>query len=323
MKISYRNLKERINLRKFLNTFGMLIVLILIMIAFGLLSPVFWSLNNLINILRQVSIVGVCSVGMAMVIIVGGIDLSVGSTVAVSGIVAAIAMKTGVIPPVVAVLISLAVGLAVGLFNAFIINEFDLPPFVATLGTMSMLRGVAYLVTGGYPVFGFPSSYTVLGQGNLGFIPIPVIVMLAVFALGVFIMNSTRWGRYIYGVGGNQDASRLSGVSPKKIRYFVYTFNGILTALAGTVLLSRVNSATPSAGTGYEMDVITAVILGGVSMSGGEGNILGVLVGVIIMGVLVNGMTLLNVNEYWQLVVKGGVLILAVILDRLSKRQKN
>jgi ribose/xylose/arabinose/galactoside ABC-type transport system permease subunit len=187
---------------------------------------------------------------------------------------------------------------------------------------MTSVRGIAYIITGGLPVFGFNRSFTALGQGYWGVVPIPVIVMLIVFAFGIVFLSKTRLGRHIYGVGGNEEASRLSGVHVKKIKYLVYGLAGFMSSLAGVVLLARVNSGQPNAGAGYEMDVITGVVLGGVSMSGGQGRLIMVVVGVMIMGILTNGMTMLTINEYVQQFVKGMVLIGAVALDSLIKSQK-
>ena len=184
------------------------------------------------------------------------------------------------------------------------------------------MRGVAFIISGGLPVFGFPSTFAKLGQGYLWIVPVPVIIMVVIFALGFLLLNSTRFGRYVYGVGGNEEATRLSGVGVKSIKYLVYAISGFLSGLAGIVLLSRINSGQPKAGTGYEMDVVTAVVLGGVSINGGEGKIGFVVVGVLIMGVLTNGMILMNINEYVQWVVKGLVLVAAVGFDRLSQQRK-
>lgn len=301
--------------------YGIMIIFILMVVLFSILSPVFLSVSNIFNILRQVSIVGIMSVGMAFVIITSGIDLSVGSILGASGVFGAYLMSQG-ISPIVSIIIVLAASIVIGLINGFFINEMELPPFVSTLGMMTAMRGVAYLITNGMPIFGFPESFSLIGQGYIFVIPIPVIIMIVVFICGHLFLDSTKYGRYIYGVGGNEEATRLSGVNTKKIKYIVYALCSFLCGLAGIVLLSRINSGNPKNGTGYELDVITAVILGGVSVMGGEGKITGVIIGVLIMGVLANGMILLNVNEYTQQVVKGVVLLAAVSFDRMVQRQK-
>ena len=310
-------------LKSMLGSYGIIFVLILLVAVFAMLSPRFLSPDNIFNILRQVSIVGIISVGMTFVMLTGGIDLSCGSIVGASCVGAALLMTKANMHPGLACGIMACFGTVLGLANAFFISQFKVPPFIATLGMMTSVRGIAYIITGGLPVFGFNRSFTVLGQGYLGVVPIPVIVMIGVFAFGIIFLAKTRLGRHIYGVGGNEEASRLSGVHVKKIKYLVYGLAGFMSSLAGVVLLARVNSGQPNAGTGYEMDVITGVVLGGVSMSGGQGRLIMVVVGVMIMGILTNGMTMLTINEYVQQFVKGMVLIGAVALDSFIKTQKS
>lgn len=309
-------------LKSMLGSYGIIFVLILLIIVFASLSPRFLSPDNIFNILRQVSIVGIISVGMTFVMLTGGIDLSCGSVVGASCVGAALLMTKATMNPVLACVLMCLFGTLLGLVNGFFISQLKVPPFIATLGMMTSVRGIAYIITGGLPVFGFNRSFTVLGQGYVGVVPIPVIVMFVVFVFGIVFLAKTRMGRHIYGVGGNEEASRLSGVHVKKIKYLVYGIAGFMSSLAGVVLLARVNSGQPNAGTGYEMDVITAVVLGGVSMSGGQGRLIMVIVGVMIMGILTNGMTMLTINEYVQQFVKGMVLIAAVALDSFIKGQK-
>jgi ribose/xylose/arabinose/galactoside ABC-type transport system permease subunit len=313
---------ERTSLvRRILGTYGIIIVLVALCLMFGALSPVFFSSENVLNILRQVAVVGIVAVGMTFVILTGGIDLSVGSIIGIASVFTAKAMLAGM-PVVWAVALTLVMCALFGLFNGLIVNELFIPPLVATLGTMTAVRGVAFIISGGLPVFGFSNSLSFLGQGYLWMIPFPVVVMALTFALGFVVLDATRFGRYVYGVGGNEEATRLSGIGVKAVKALVYTISGFLSGLAGVVLLSRINSGQPKAGQGYEMDVITAVVIGGVSISGGEGNLLLVVAGVLIMGVLSNGMILLNIDEYVQWVVKGLVLLAAVGFDRVSQRRK-
>ena len=311
-------------LKSMLGSYGIIFVLILLIAVFACLSDRFLMPNNIFNILRQSSIVGIISVGMTFVMLTGGIDLSCGSIVGASCVGAALLM-TAAKPwhPVLACIVMVAFGTILGLANAFFIAQLKVPPFIATLGTMTSVRGIAYIITGGLPVFGFNRSFTVIGQGYVGVVPIPVIIMVVVFAFGIIFLNKTRMGRHIYGVGGNEEAARLSGVNVKKIKYLVYGVAGFMSSLAGVVLLARVNSGQPNAGTGYEMDVITGVVLGGVSMSGGQGRLIMVVVGVLIMGILTNGMTMLTINEYVQQFIKGLVLIGAVALDSFIKEQRS
>jgi len=313
---------RKLHFADFFSLYGIVVVLLVLIAFFSVTAPNFLKLDNLLSIMRQVSIVGIASVGMSFVLIAGGIDLSVGSLIGLAAVSAAMMMKVGV-PPALAALVALLVCTAMGCLNGFLINALKVPPFIATLGTMTSLRGLAFIVTAGLPVFGFSSTFARLGQGYLWIIPIPVIVMVVVFIAGYVFLAHTKYGRYIYGVGGNEEATRLSGISPKRIKYLVYTLSGFLGGLAGLVLLGRINSGQPQAGTGYEMDVITAAVLGGVSISGGEGRVAFVIVGVLIMGVLSNGMIMLSVDAYVQQVLKGLVLIFAVALDRLVQSRKN
>ena len=315
-------MKSKFSLVRFLAVYGIVFVLIAMVVFFSLASKNFFALDNLLNILRQVSIVGIAAVGMTFVLISGGIDLSIGSIIGVAAVSGAMLMKTG-IQSGIACLIALAICALLGLINAFFINELKVPPLIGTLGMMTSLRGLAFIITDGLPVFDFSDTFSLFGQGYIWIIPVPVVVMVAVFILGAIFLQKTKYGRYIYGVGGNEEATRLSGISVKKIKYIVYAASGFLGGLAGLVLLGRINSGQPKAGAGYEMDIITAAVLGGVSISGGEGRVGFVIVGVMIMGVLTNGMIMLSVDEYVQQVLKGLVLIAAVALDRMIQSRKD
>ncbi len=312
---------KKFNLKNFLAQYAIVLVLIALVVFFSLRAPQFLKSTNIFNILRQVAINGIIAVGMTMVLLTGGIDLSVGSIVGLSCVLTANLLLSNV-PPALAVLITLAVGVLVGLINGFFINMFNIPPLITTLAMQTAIRGVAYIITGGLPVFGFDQAITVIGKGYLGPIPIPVVIMAVVFVVGIIFLEKTRYGRYIYGVGGNEEASRLSGVNVKNIKYMVYAICGMLAALAGIVLLARVNSGQPKAGEKYEMDAITSAVLGGVSIAGGEGKLGFVIIGVLLMGVLSNGMIQLNVQEYVQWVVQGGTLVLAVGFDRFLRTKK-
>lgn len=318
---------KKLNMKNLLITYGIYLVLIALVIFFTALNPTaFLSMNNLFNILRQVSVVGIAAAGMTCVMITGGIDLSVGANIGLVGVIVALFIspeKGWGLPLWLGLLAGVAVGLIIGMFNGFIVTRLRLPPMIGTLGIMTSVRGAAYLITGGKPIFGFPAGFEMIGQGYLWVIPVPVIIMAVVFVVTFIVLAKCRIGRYIYGVGGNEEASRLSGVDVRKIKYFVYAFSGLCCAVAGIVLLSRTNSGTPKAGTSYEMNIITAVVLGGVSISGGEGRITGVVAGVLIMGVLANGMIIIGLSDYIQQVVQGLVLIAAVAFDNYAKRIKN
>lgn len=304
-----------------LSRYTALIALTSLFIVFWIFAKGFMSVDNLLNVVRQVSIIGICAVGMTCVILMGAFDLSVGAVIGISAVISALMLRAG-ISPVFAVMASLAAGICVGLLISLIVNFIQIPPIIVSLGVMTMLRGVCYILTNGMPVYGIPKDFLVLGQGYLFDIPIPVIVMALTFLMGYIILEKTSIGRMIYGTGGNEEASLVSGVPVKRVKAFVFAFEGFLGALAGIVLLSRVNSGQPGAGTGYEMDIITACVLGGISVTGGEGRIITVIVGVLTIGILSNGLVLMGVNEFWQNVVKGAVLLLAVSIDAIGKRRK-
>ncbi len=312
------------SMSKIFGDYGMVVVLVAMIVIFAIAVPNgrFLTEDNIFNVLRQVSIVGVLAVGMTFVMLTGGIDLSVGSVAGFAGVAAALMMTEYSVDPVLASLIVLAFGTGLGLASAFFISKLQVPPFIATLGMMVSVRGIAYIITGGLPVFGFDPTFKELGQGYVGPIPIPVIIMAIAFAFGVIFLTKTRLGRHIYGVGGNEEASRLSGVNVTKIKFLVYGVGGFMSALGGLIVLARTNSGQPNAGEGYEMDVITSVVLGGVSMAGGQGRIYMVIVGVLIMGILVNGMTMIGISEFVQQFVKGMVLIAAVAFDSFIKGRK-
>lgn len=300
-------------------TYGILIFLIVLFLVLSLSSPYFLTVENLTKVLRQVAVVGIVTVSMTMVILTGGIDLSVGSMLALCAVILAKLMVAGV-NVALAILMTLIAGMALGLFNGFLINKIKISPLISTLGTMTVYSGITYIITGGTSIFGFPDSFAFIGQGYIFKIPVPIIILVLVYSFGFFVLNNTRFGRYLYGIGANERASILSGVNVKKIKYIAYIISGLLSSLAAVVMLSRVNSALPSLGEGLEFDVVTAVVLGGISVNGGEGRLRGVVIGLLIIAILSNGMILLGVGNYFQTVVKGLVLLVAVGIDNISKR---
>ena len=306
----------------FLSSYALYIILLALIAFFSFNSPFFFTMENMITILRQVAIFGICAVGMTCVILTGGIDLSTGSMVGVSAGTAAWLMVRD-FSPVTATLIAILLGVVLGLANGVFVNVLSIPPLITTLGTMTILRGVTRVLTDGRGVGVSYSGYRFIGQGNIGPIPVPVIIMALVFVLGYVILEMTKLGRYIYGVGDNEEATRLSGVNVKKVKYFVFAFSGFLSALAGIVFLSRLMSAQPTAGDGYELQIITAVVLGGVAITGGEGKISLVVIGVLIMGVLANGMIHMNITPHYQWVVRGAVLLLAVSYSRFMQIRRH
>ena len=294
-----------------------------IVIAFGavcgvlaILSPVFLTGINIINVVRQTSIYGIMAVGMTFVIITGGIDLSVGSLLAVSGAACAGMLRAG-FSPFAAVLGTLAVGTLFGLINGVIINAGKITPFVVTLGMMSIARGITMIYTKGYPISGFDAGFRKIGGGDFLGIPVPIMMFVVSAAAAWVILTQTRLGRYTYAIGGNEETVRLSGINAPFFKTIIYGISGLTAAVSSLILTSRLNSAEPIAGTGYELDVIAAVVIGGTSLSGGRGAIWGTFVGALLIGVINNGMNLLGISAYFQLVVKGLIIIGAVLLDRL------
>jgi ribose transport system permease protein len=296
---------------------GPLIGFFLLCIVLSVLSDNFLTMNNWLNILRQVSINALIAFGMTFVILTGGIDLSVGSVLALASALTAGMMASGT-DPVLAMLLGVLAGLVMGALNGIIITKGRVAPFIATLATMTIFRGATLVYTDGRPITGFTDSvaFQMIGRGYFLGIPVPVLLMLVIFGLLMFVLRKTTFGRYTYAIGGNEEASRLSGLRVDRIKIWVYSLTGGLSALAGIILTSRLNSAQPTAGTAYELDAIAAVVLGGTSLSGGRGWIFGTFVGALIIGVLNNGLNLLNVSSFYQQVIKGAVILLAVILDR-------
>ena len=305
--------------------FGIGIAFILEFILFALLSPYFFTPDNLLNVSLQASITAIIAAGMTFVILTGGIDLSVGSLVAFAGIVATTVLKTG-LPPVagfiLAILAGLAVGSLSGAFAGFCITRFNIAPFIVTLATMTIWRGAAFVWTDGRPVWELPAGFAFLGTGRLLAVPVPTIIMVLTFVASHIILTRTRFGRYVYAVGGNIEAARLAGIRTWRVLVNVYVLSATLAALSGILLASRMNSGQPNAGVSYELDVIAAVVVGGTSLSGGAGSIIGTFIGAMLIAVLRNGLNLLNVNSYVQQVIVGVVILLAVMLDQIRRHRR-
>lgn len=297
-------------------------VVILLGIIWTIMNPQFLSWNNMTNILRQASYTAIAAVGMTMVIIIGEIDLSAGSLVCAAGLVGAIVCKN-TNSVFLAVMAALATGAVVGLFNGTLCAVGRLPGFIASLASMTILRGLAYIVTGGNSVVWTNDLFTKIGTGYMGPIPVPVIIMILIIIFGVLLTTKLRFGRYIYAVGGNMESSRWSGIAVVKVKILVYVIMGVLTSIAGLIVTARLGSGQPSAGLNFEMDCITAAVVGGTSMAGGRGKIIGTVVGVILLTVLTNGMTLVGMNTYWQQVLKGVIIVVSVLADTRSKSKKN
>lgn len=295
------------------------VVLIVLFILFSLLTDKFLSVKNLLNIARQVAVLGIASVGMTFVMLIGGIDLAAGSVITIVNILVAYAMVNLGINPVLACMAGLLMAAFIGFINGFVIANLNMPALIMTFATQIVFEGLAYIICGGLPIFGFDKSFAYLGQGYFLGVPVPVWIMIAAFAVGIFILNKTFFGRHFYATGSNEDAARFSGIRVKRIKYLVYTLSGLFAGLAGIVMLSRTNSGQPTAGKGFEFDIITAVVLGGVSVNGGSGKLSNVVAGVLIIGILGNGMALMDISSYYQMVVKGLILAFAVGFDCFQK----
>jgi ribose transport system permease protein len=298
---------------------GILIVLVILFIAFSVASPNFLEVNNVFNIIKQVATLGICAVGFTFVLITGGIDLSLGYQISLNVVVCGMLMSEVGLPWPVATLVVLVLGTVIGLINGLIITYTGVAPLIVTLSMLTILNGASYLLSGGLPIFGFPKGFSFFGQGALVGIPVALFIMLAVWAIGLFILNKTFFGRYLYAIGNNKEAARLSGVNTTRTLILVYAMAGLFTAIGSIILMSRLNSAQSATGAGFEFSVLTACVLGGVSVMGGRGTLFGAFVGVLIVGVLDNGLVLLNVSEYVQLVIKGVILLVAVTYDSKSK----
>lgn len=300
-----------------------LIVYAILLVFFGTLSPYFFNFKNLITVALQTSVIGIIAVGMTFVIITGGIDLSVGAIMALGGVVTATAIKSWGMPIPVAVCAGIFTGLLAGFLNGTMVVALELPPFIATLGTMMILRGCSLLITQGSPISGLGEAFGQISGGyTLSVIPNPVIYFLIIALFFGWVLRATTLGKYIYAFGSNKDAARLSGLRTKFIETFVYSLNGALCGVSGVILTSRLVSAQATEGIGYELDAIAAVVIGGASLSGGIGTVVGTIIGALMISTLRNGLNMLNVSNFWQQIAIGAVVLIAVTIDRL-KNKKN
>ena len=301
-----------------INIYSSVLILLVICVFATILSPSFLSVTNLFNVFKQITVAGIVGCGMTFVILTGGIDLSVGSILGLSGVLASgVLASTG--NTAAAVAVSLTVGIACGAVNGFFVSVCGIPPFISTLGMMTLLRGVILVYTKGSPIPIKSDAYKFFGKGSIAGIPVPVIILIIVFLLAHYILTQTSYGRSVYAVGGNREAARLSGIRVKTSEFLVYTLNGLMCGMAGLILTARLGSAQSTSGTGIEMDAIAAVILGGTSLSGGVGFVLPTVVGAMIMGIIDNILTLMNVNPHATNIVKGAVILIAVLVDKKVK----
>lgn len=310
----------------FLSKYGIFLILLIIVLALSIITPIvrgdqlFLSSRNFFQILLQASINAIIAVAMTFIITSGGIDLSVGSIVALSGIMAALAMKAGA-DPWLGFLVAVLAGTLCGLFNALLINVIGLVPFIATLGTMGIFRGLGLIFSEGLPIYGFSRDFLAMFAGRIGPVPVQVIVALMIAFIGWFILTQTRFGKYTIAIGGNEETAKLAGIPVKRYKFGIYALGGLLTGVASALLTARLSSADPTAGTFYELDAIAATVMGGTSLSGGSGTILGTIVGALVISLVRNGMNLLNVPSFWQQFVIGSVIILSASLDVWRRKQ--
>lgn len=304
-----------------LRNFALVFIIIAIIVVMGFVSPVFMTSKNIINIIRQISINGIIAVGMTFVILTGGIDLSVGSVVAITSVIVGSMLQNGsnwLVACIVAILISLAFGA----FNGTMIAYVGFQPFIATLATVTMGSGIALAYSDGKPFTISDESFLKIGQGYLGAIPIPIVLLVIVVAIGLIILKTTTFGRYVFAIGGNKNAAKLSGVRTRRVELMVYVISAFCAAIVGLILSARISSGQPTAGEGYELDAIAATAIGGTSMTGGVGSLTGTIFGFVLLGLMTNSMNLLNINSFYQEIVKGILIIIAVFLDMTSKNKK-
>ena len=323
-------MKESLNLTRNYPTvrfnigkYGLLLALIILCTTLAIITPKFLTLPNLMIIVTQVTINALLAFGVTFVIITGGIDLSLGSIVAVTSVITATFARADTYPLVVPLGLGLLVGLAFGAFNGLVITKGKVPPFIVTLGTMTIGRGLALILSKGRPISNLSDAFNYIGGGNLFGIPLPIVILVIVFIICTLLLKKTIMGRYVYAVGGNELAARASGISVNRVKMFVYTLGGGLAALGGIILTSRISTGQPNVGIGFELSAIAAAIIGGTSTSGGVGSITGTLLGALLIGVISNSLDLLNVTSYYQSVLMGLIIIGAVLLDSLNKNKGN
>jgi ribose transport system permease protein len=306
-------------LRNVAGKFGIAIALFVEIVLFSVLSPYFFTSDNILNVSLQTSITAIIAVGMTFVILTSGIDLSVGALVAFTGVVTTSMLKLeGSFFLVFALALAggIIIGVASGAIAGWCVTRFNITPFIVTLALMTIWRGASYMYTDGRPVWGLPEQFSFLGSGRILAVPVPTILMVAIYVAAYIVLNKTTLGRYVYAVGGNREAARLAGINTDRVLMYVYMLCGVLASFSGMLLASRMNSGQPNAGLMYELDVIAAVVVGGTSLFGGRGSIIGTFVGAMLIGILRNGLNLLNVNSYIQQIVVGVVILLAVLIDQ-------
>ncbi len=314
-----RNFKEKIS--HFYNTFGIVMVLLIMIAGLSIATPYFLKPVNIINVIRQISFIAIIAFGSTLVIITAGIDLSPGSVVGVTSVVATMLAHPGD-NIFIAIIAGLLIGITAGFINGFLISKMGTPPFIATLGMITAARGAAMLASGGRPVNDIADEFVFIGAGRVWGVPVPIIILVIIAFIMYVVLNKTPFGRHILAVGGNEEAAKLSGINIGKVKLMVYMIAGLLASVAGIMMSARVASGQPALGVGYEMDAIASTVIGGTSLTGGIGSIGGTLCGALIIGVINNGMNLLGINAYWQQIVKGVIIVFAVILDQMRNKKE-
>ncbi len=314
--------KTKPNFKAILATYGIYFVFVIIFATLSILNPNFCSVGNLLNVLKQASIVAVIAMGQTFCLIIGGMDLSSGSVMAFAGVCSAFfGLKDATNLPM-AFLMAFGVGILCGFINGIIVSRGKVPAFIATLGMQQAARGMALLVTNATPVFGLSTEYVYLGSAKIFEIPVLVIVMLVVLLICAFVLNKTKFGRHVYAVGGNEVSAYVSGIAVKRVQLIVYMIAGAMSGLGGLLLAGRIQSGTPAMAEGYELDAIAGAVIGGISTSGGVGKIYGAIIGSLLLAMISNGLDMLNVSAYYQQIIKGAIIVLAVLFDVSTKGKK-
>lgn len=312
---------KKIRLSRLGQSAGVLIGLLVLAVILSILTPLFLTIDNLLNVMLQSATYILVATGMTFVVVTGGIDLSVGPIAALAGVVMALTMKAG-INPGISVFLGLIVGAVCGLFNGLLVAKVNLPPFIVTLATMSIIRGLALILTGGIPIYGFPAGFRWLGTGRVGVISVAAIIALLIAVLGGLIFKKTKIGHYATAIGDNEEATRLCGINVSKYKTLVYVISGLTAAMAAVIITGRLNTAEPLAGWMIEMDAVAAVVMGGTSLAGGRGSILGTTLGALLMGVMRNGLNLMSVQSNYQQLAMGAIILIAVLLDKLRGKSQ-
>jgi ribose/xylose/arabinose/galactoside ABC-type transport system permease subunit len=311
-------LRERLLNKRTLETYSLILIVLGLFVALSLITRTFFTTSNLLNVLRQISINGILAIGMTFVVLTGGIDLSVGSIVAFCGIVAAGLIRDAQMPVIPVVIISLLIGIVMGIFNGYFVAFWNAAPFVVTLSLMTIARGMTFVFSNGKPISPLTSQFLNIGRGNIFGLPIPALILLLVFVVCFIILKYFSIGRYIYAIGGNEDSATVSGINVRMVKVFAYAVSGCLCGMVAIILTSRVSAGMPQAAQSYELDAIAATVIGGTSLSGGRGRLWGTILGALLLGIVSNGLDLLNVSSFYQQIVKGLIILGAILID--SKR---